>query len=123
MLDLLVSIQSSIRSGLGDQIGAFAASRDLMALAGMLPLAIVFGMAHALTPGHSKSLLAAYAVGSDLGRLRVVAVAMALTLTHMGSAVVLALVANTLVTRTIVGAGQAPALQSISGILMLAIGA
>lgn len=122
MLDLLVSIQSSMRSGLGEQIAAFAASRDLMALAGMLPLAIVFGMAHALTPDHGKSLLAAYAVGSDLGRLRVIAVAMALTLTHIGSAVVLALVANTLVTRTIVGAGQAPALELISGILMLAIG-
>src|SRR5690606_15884308 len=65
---------------------------------------------------------AAYAVGSDLGRLRVIAVAMALTLTHIGSAVILALVANMLVTRTIVGAGQAPALQLISGILMLAIG-
>ncbi len=123
MPDMLVSIQSSIRSGLGDQIDAFATSRDLMALAAMLPLAIVFGMAHALTPGHGKSLLAAYAVGSDLGRLRVIAVAMALTLTHIGSAVILALVANTLVTRTIVGAGQAPALQLISGILMLAIGA
>jgi nickel/cobalt transporter (NicO) family protein len=122
MLDLLVSIQSSIRSGIGGQIDAFAGSRDFMALAGMLPLAIVFGMAHALTPGHGKSLLAAYAVGSDLGRLRVIAVAMALTLTHIGSAVILALVANTLVTRTIVGAGQVPALHLISGFLMLAIG-
>ena len=123
MLELLVSLQTTIRTGLGSQIEAFAASRDILALVGMLPLAIVFGMAHALTLGHSKSLLAAYAVGSDLGRLRVIAVAMALTLTHIGSAVVLALVANTLVTRTIVGAGQAPALQLISGALMLSVGA
>lgn len=123
MLDLLVSLQTTIRSGIGSQIDAFAASRDIMALAGMLPLAVIFGMAHALTPGHGKSLLAAYAVGSDLGRLHVIAISMALTLTHIGSAVVLALVANTLVTRTIVGAGQAPALQLVSGILMFAIGA
>ena len=123
MLELLVSLQTTIRTGLGSQIEAFAASRDILALVGMLPLAIVFGMAHALTLGHSKSLLAAYAVGSDLGRLRVIAVAMALTLTHIGSAVVLALVANMLVTRTIVGAGQAPALQLISGALMLSVGA
>lgn len=122
MMDLLVSLQTEIRSGLGNQIDAFAASRDVMVLAGVLPLAIVFGMAHALTPGHGKSLLAVYAVGSDLGRLRVIAVAMALTLTHIGSAVILALVANTLVTRTIVGAGQAPALQLVSCILTFAIG-
>ena len=108
MLELLVSIQTNIRSGLSGGIDAFAATHDLSALAGMLPLALVFGMAHALTPGHGKSLLAAYAVGSDLSRLRVVVTAMALTVTHIGTAVVLALVANTLVTRTIVGAGQAP---------------
>ncbi len=123
MLELLVSLQASIRSGLGTQIDAFALSKDYWALIGMLPLAIVFGMAHALTPGHGKSLLATYSVGSDLGRLRIVGVAMALTLTHIGSAVALALIANTLVTRTIVGAGQAPALELISSLLLLAVAA
>jgi nickel/cobalt exporter len=123
MLELLVSIQTNIRSGLSGGIDAFAATHDLSALAGMLPLALVFGMAHALTPGHGKSLLAAYAVGSDLSRLRVVVTAMALTVTHIGTAVVLALVANTLVTRTIVGAGQAPTLELVSRVMIVAVGA
>jgi hypothetical protein len=58
LLDLLVWIQSSIRSALGDQIDAFAASSDVIALAGMLPLAIAFGMALTLTHIGSAVILA-----------------------------------------------------------------
>ena len=75
-----------------------------------------------MTPGHGKSILAIYAVGSDLSRTKVVATAAALTITHIGTAVLLAVVANTLVTRTIAGAGQAPALEFISRILLVVIG-
>jgi ABC-type nickel/cobalt efflux system permease component RcnA len=103
-------------------IETFAATRDRLALLAVLPTGIVFGAAHALTPGHSKSVLAAYAAGSDLSRIRIVATALVLTLTHVGMAVLLAVVANTLVTRTIAGAGRAPALEFISHALLISIG-
>jgi nickel/cobalt exporter len=122
MLEFLVQLQGAIRSVLSGNIEAFASSRDWWALATMLPVGIVFGAAHALTPGHGKSVLAAYAVGSDLSRVKVVAPAIALTLTHIGTAVLLAAVANTLVTRTIVGAGQAPALELVSRVLLIGVG-
>jgi nickel/cobalt exporter len=69
-----------------------------------------------------RTVLAVYAVGSDLSRWKVLATAAALTLTHIGTAVLLAVITNTLVTRTIVGAGQVPALALISRGLLVAVG-
>lgn len=45
-----------------------------------------------------------------------------LAATHISSAVLLAVITNTLVTRTLVGAGRAPALEYTSRILLAAIG-
>ncbi|MDB5538896.1 MAG: putative rane protein [Devosia sp.] len=122
MLEFLVQLQGSIRSAFSGNIEAFAANHDWLALLAVLPLGIVFGAAHALTPGHGKSVLAAYAVGSDLSRLKVMLTAVALAVTHISMAVLLAVVTNTIVTRTIVGAGQAPALELISRVLLVGVG-
>lgn len=122
MLEFLVQLQGSIRSAFSGNIEAFATTHDWMALLTVLPLGIVFGAAHALTPGHGKSVLAVYAVGSDLSRLKVLLTAAALTVTHIGTAVLLAVITNTLVTRTIVGAGHAPALELISRVLLVGVG-
>jgi ABC-type nickel/cobalt efflux system permease component RcnA len=70
MLGFIVDIQRDIRGALSDDIAAFAASGDWSSLLAVLPLGTVFGAAHALTPGHSKSVLAAYVAGSGLTRLR-----------------------------------------------------
>ena len=123
MLDWLIAAQRSIYTGLSADLSAFASTRDWIALASVLPLGIVFGAVHALTPGHGKSVLAAYLAGSRLKALRGMAVAGVLALTHVGSAVVLALLAAPLVTRTLGGVGRAPALETISRGALLAIGA
>lgn len=81
-----------------------------------------FGAVHALTPGHGKSVLAAYLVGSRLTVLRSLAVAGALALTHVGSAVALALLAAPLITRTLGGVGRAPLLEMLSWGLLAAVG-
>lgn len=88
----------------------------------MLPFGIVFGMAHAMTPGHSKSFRAPYVLGSGLRLSRAVVTSLILAATHITSAVLRALVANSLVTRTLVGAGRAPALENISRFTLLATG-
>jgi nickel/cobalt transporter (NicO) family protein len=77
---------------------------------------------HALTPGHGKTVLASYLVGSRLAVLRALAVAGALALTHVGSAVVLALAAAPILTRTLGGVGRAPVLEDISRGLLALIG-
>jgi ABC-type nickel/cobalt efflux system permease component RcnA len=122
MLDWLIAAQRWVYAGLSADLSAFAATRDWIALASVLPLGIVFGAIHALTPGHGKSILASYLVGSRLAAVRATVVAGVLSLTHVGSAVVLALLAAPLVTRTLGGVGRAPALEFVSRGLLVAIG-
>src|SRR5205807_10018407 len=86
------------------------------------PVGIVFGAVHALTPGHGKSVLASYLVGSRLKTLSGLAVAGTLAITHVLSAVVIALLALPLVTRTLGGVGRAPLLEGLSRGLLAAIG-
>lgn len=122
MFEVLVEIQRAIRDTLAGHIEAFAAEGNWNTLLAMLPLGIVFGIAHAMTPGHSKSVLASFVLGSSASVGRAAMTSLLLAATHIASAVVLALVANELVTRTLVGAGRAPALEYVSRITLAAIG-
>jgi nickel/cobalt transporter (NicO) family protein len=122
MLDQLIAWQRWIYAALSADLNSFAATRDWTALALVLPTGILFGAIHALTPGHGKSILASYIVGSRLSALRATAVASALALTHVGTAVLIALLALPLVTRTLGGVGRAPALEAVSRGLLVTIG-
>ena len=122
MFEFLFDVQRTIKSLLTSDINAYAASENWHVLLAMLPFGILFGMAHALTPGHSKVVLASYVVGSGLKPLRATLVSMALSATHITSAVLLATITNTLITRTLVGAGRAPALEYTSRFSLAAIG-
>src|SRR5947199_7500567 len=122
MLDQLIALQRWIYGGLSADLVAFAATRDWLALAAVLPTGVLFGAVHALTPGHGKSILASYLLGSRLAALRAFLVAGILSLTHVGSAVLLALLAAPVVTRTLGGVGRAPAFENISRGLLVTIG-
>jgi nickel/cobalt transporter (NicO) family protein len=122
MLDQLVALQRWIYTALTADLAAFGATRDWAALAAVLPAGIVFGAVHALTPGHGKSILASYVLGSRLAALKAAAVAAVLALTHVASAVLLALIAAPLVTRTLVGAGRSPSLELVSRCILVLIG-
>lgn len=123
MLQFFIEVQRTIREMVSADIAAFSDTGNWFTLMSVLPLGVAFGVAHAMTPGHSKSVLAAYVLGSGQGPGRAFATSAVLALMHISSAVVLALVANTLVTRTLVGAGQAPALEFVSRLMLVAIGA
>src|SRR5882757_10943711 len=122
MLEQLIAFQRWIYAALSADLAAFAATRDWTALAAVLPAGVLFGAVHALTPGHGKSILASYLLGSRLATLRATGVAGVLALTHVGSAVLLALIAAPLITRTLGGVGRAPALEFASRGLLVAIG-
>lgn len=108
---------------MGDYVSTFARTGDWSALLAVLPVGILFGAVHALTPGHNKLILATYAAGNRLALLRAAFVSMTMTCTHIGSAVILALIGSTLISRTLVGAGRAPAIEAASQVLLIAIGA
>ena len=121
-MDFLVGLQRWINASITADLSAFAATRNWLALLAVLPLGIAFGAVHALTPGHGKTVLASYLVGSRLAVLRGLAVAGALALTHVGSAVVLAVAAAPILTRTLGGVGRAPVLEDVSRGLLALIG-
>lgn len=121
-MELLIAIQGWIRQSITADLSAFAASRGWAVLVLILPLGVVFGAVHALTPGHGKTVLASYLVGSRLAILCSLGVAGALALTHVGLAVIIALTTAPLITRTLGGAGQAPLLEGLSrGLLGLIV--
>lgn len=122
MFEFLFDVQRTIKTMLFTDIANYAASENWRVLLAVLPFGILFGMAHALTPGHSKAVLASYVVGSGLKPFRAAMVSIALSATHITSAILLAVIANSLVTRTVVGAGRAPALEYVSRFSLAAIG-
>lgn len=121
ILAWLVALQGDIQRSVADQISAFSTNGDWLALLGAMPLAMVFGMAHALTPGHNKLVLATFVLGERLGLLKALSTSMLLSATHIGSAVAIGFGANWLVSRTITQAGRAPLLETISHALLVAI--
>lgn len=122
MLDQLIAWQRWIYTALSADLNTFAATRDWTALAIVLPTGVLFGAIHALTPGHGKSILASYLIGSRLAALRSLVVAGIMALTHVGTAVLIAITAASLITRTLGGVGRAPALELLSRGLLIAIG-
>jgi len=122
VLGWLVALQATIHGAVADHIQAFAGSGDWLTLLAVLPIGMLFGAAHGLTPGHNKMVLASYVVGDSVPALRASLIALVLTAVHIGSAVVIATGASFLVSRTITSAGQAPLLETVSRILLVVIG-
>lgn len=77
-MEFLIATQRWIQSAVSGDLSAYAATGDLHVLLAMVPAGILFGAVHALTPGHSKSVLASYLVGSRLYYAKGIAVAVTL---------------------------------------------
>lgn len=122
-MDFLIAAQQRIREVLVAEFSRYVAAPDISILVWLIPLGILFGAVHALTPGHSKMVLASYVLGSRLSIVRSLGVSLALAFVHVASAVILALTAAALVKRTIAGAGRAPSLELVSGALLAILGA
>jgi nickel/cobalt exporter len=87
-----------------------------------LGLALVFGMVHALTPGHGKTMVAAYLVGTR-GRARhALLLGGTVTITHTAGVFALGLVTLSL-SQFIVPEQLYPWLNLSSGVMVVAIGA
>jgi len=90
-------------------------------LIGAFLLSIALGALHALTPGHGKTLVAAYLVGSQ-GRTRdAVFLGSVVTITHTGSVLLLGLI-TLIASRYILPSLITPWLEIISGILIVLFG-
>jgi ABC-type nickel/cobalt efflux system permease component RcnA len=88
----------------------------------LLLAAFLFGSAHAFTPGHGKTLVAAYLVGERGTVGHAVLLAVATTVAHTGSVLVVAGVLYGVYGNEVPGATQG-VLQFLGGLLVAAVGA
>ncbi len=92
-----------------------------LGMGAMLLAALLFGAAHAFTPGHGKTLVAAYLVG-ERGTVRhAVVLAVATTVAHTGSVILVAAVLWGVYGNDVPLAAQS-ALQLVAGLLVIAVG-
>ncbi|MER8637934.1 sulfite exporter TauE/SafE family protein [Mesorhizobium sp. M1365] len=122
MFQTLVEFQRTIYLTLGEQIQLLAAGGNWLAFMAFLPMGVVFGAAHALTPGHSKAVLATYLAGSDAKVSRGLLVSITLSFTHVTIAVLIAALSLPLVSIALGSVGRAPLLEHISRGLLGLIG-
>jgi len=87
-----------------------------------LVTALVLGALHALTPGHGKTVVAAYLVGSRGTTRHALALGTIVTATHTGSVFALGLV-TLLASQYILPTDLFPLLEITSGVLILGLGA
>jgi len=123
MFQILVEFQRTIYLALADQIKLLSAGGDWLAFLAFLPMGVIFGAAHALTPGHSKAVLATYLAGSDTNVSRGLLVSATLSITHVTMAVLIAVLSLPLVSIALGSVGRAPVLEDVSRGLLGAIGA
>ena len=105
------------------RLAGFLESPSLSAAVVLLALvfAALLGALHALTPGHAKTLMAAYLVGSGGTTRNALTLGAVVTFTHTASVLVIGLVAL-FASQFLVPGVLVPALEILSGVLVLAIG-
>ncbi len=118
----LASVQREISAELALMLRAFAETRDWAALASFLPLGIAFGTAHALTPGHSKTVLSLFVAGSGASLSRGIRTAVILSATHIAISVLVVVLALPVVSYAFGEVGRAHALEDLSRGLMGVVG-
>ncbi|RUW95782.1 ABC transporter permease, partial [Mesorhizobium sp. M8A.F.Ca.ET.059.01.1.1] len=118
----LVEFQRTIYLALAEQIKLLSTGGDWLGFMAFLPMGVLFGAAHALTPGHSKAVLATYLAGSDAKVARGLLVSITLSVTHVTIAVVIAALSLPLVSIALGSVGRAPLLEDISRGLLGLIG-
>lgn len=116
----LIDLQRWLYSGAIDALNVLR-TEGIGHLPALIGSAFLFGMLHALLPGHGKAVLAALYAGAGRWRGAVGSSAL-LIVTHVGSAVIIVLAGFAVLERTIGGAGRAVALERASQILIVLVG-
>lgn len=110
-------------AGVPDRFASLIAERELtpavVALA--LLLALLLGAGHALTPGHGKTIVAAYLVGARGTARHAIFLGLTTTITHTAGVFLLGLVTLS-ISNYVLPEQLYPWLELISGVLVVAIG-
>jgi nickel/cobalt transporter (NicO) family protein len=119
MFDWLINVQRWLYGGMTHGIKT---ADDVSGLPALMAAAFVFGMVHALMPGHGKSVLMSYHLGRPSKLVEGVVTGTILAMTHVGLAVLLVLAGIAVISRSLADGGRAPAFEAASAALITLIG-
>jgi ABC-type nickel/cobalt efflux system permease component RcnA len=114
---------ASAPAGIGERLGAIVNGGDLSTTGILLALlaAAAWGAVHALSPGHGKTVVGAYLIGSRGTPRHALFLGLTVTITHTAGVLALGLVIL-FASRTILPEQLYPWLSLISGLLVAALG-
>jgi ABC-type nickel/cobalt efflux system permease component RcnA len=118
----LVAVQREISAEVARMLRAYAETGDWQALLSFLPAGIAIGAAHALTPGHSKTVLALFVAGSGLRPAEALRTAAILSNVHISMSVAIVLLSLPVVSLARGEAGRALLLEDLSRGLLGVVG-
>ncbi len=113
----------AVPGGVREEISRLIEVKDLspLAILGSLAVAVLLGAVHAASPGHGKTVMAAYLVGSRGSARHAVALGMTVTISHTLG--VLGLAAVTVFASSVIPPERLyPVLSVVSGAIVVAIG-
>ncbi|MDA4848285.1 ABC transporter permease [Hoeflea poritis] len=122
LFNLTVETQREIYLAFGERIKLYAETGDWSELAVFLPMGVVFGIVHALMPGHSKTLLAAYTMATPASAWRAAGTGLILSSVHILMSVLIVLLSLPLVSVTFGASSQTPVLETLSRGLLALVG-
>lgn len=118
-MDWLIAVQRWLYGGMAE---GMRTATDITALPALVTLAFLFGIVHALMPGHGKSVLVSYHMGREGRWYEGLTTGTLLALTHVGIAVVLVLAGVAVISRSVTAGGRAPAFELASASLITLVG-
>lgn len=122
LINDLIAFQRDIYLAFGERIRLYAQTGDWSQLAVFLPMGIVFGAVHAMAPGHSKVLLAAYTAATPGSPWHALRTAFILSAVHVSVSVLIVLLSLPLVSIAFGASSPTPLLDRLSRGLIGLIG-
>src|SRR5215475_15923283 len=104
----MLELQRWLYGEASTQLKTLASGMEPLTVLAGICIAALFGLVHAVMPGHGKTVLVSYFLGRPAKITTGFAASVILVLAHVGSAVVLVLSGFILISRTIGGVGRAP---------------
>lgn len=120
-MDTLIVLQRWLHQGIGAALGGVV-SGEPRAIWLALATAFLFGILHALMPGHGKSVLVSYHLGQQSTLAQSVFNGSVLALTHVGLALVLLFMGFAVISKAFAYGGRTPQFELASGVLITLIG-